>query len=234
MPQSFAVLPGAFLLLLGLAGLPHPATAQQPTDSIRAAALRDYHGPDLEGKDGPLAKVGLDLLLLYHEYKASQEHDGDTTFTPSTSEYQVTDGFVTIDAVATETARALRADLKALGLKDAATAGRIVSGQFPLNRIPALADVESLRSVVPAQMETRSDRVRPSPTPLRPSPDTSAAPDSEKTPPDDSTQALPPDTAQTGSEESAAEDNATIGTGETLIVLSVLAGLLGLFFFFRR
>ncbi|MEF8940863.1 MAG: hypothetical protein V5A22_13545, partial [Salinivenus sp.] len=154
-----------------------PTAAQQPADSIRAAALRDFHGPDLEGKDGPLAKAGLDLLVLYHEYQAFRRR-GDDAFRPSVSGMRVRNGRVTVDAIARSTAEQLRAALEEIGLRDAATAGRIVSGQLPIDSIPALATVEALRGVAPSRMRTHSDRDRPSPaSPGPPSPPVTASPD---------------------------------------------------------
>jgi hypothetical protein len=144
-----------------------PATAQQPADSLRTEALKDYHGADMTGKDGPLAKAGLDLLILYHEYQAFQRR-GDDTFAPSGAGGRVTDGHVTIDAIARDEAKQLRADLKDLGAKDAAAAGRIVSCRLPIDQIPALAKLESLRGVVLPQMETQGNVSPPTPSEMVP------------------------------------------------------------------
>lgn len=164
-PSSIAAgLVGLLMLTL----VPFPTAAQQPSDSLRTEALKDFHGPDMTGKDGPLAKAGLDLLILYHEYRAFQQQGGDT-FSPSVDGARVADGHVTIDAIAAAKARQLRADLKALGLKDPAVAGRAVSGQFPLDQVPALADVASLRGVVLSRMQTHGETSGPSPA--RPSPE---------------------------------------------------------------
>jgi hypothetical protein len=171
------------VLLSGLLRAP-PAAAQHPADSVRAAALRDFHGPDLRGKDGPLAKVGLDLLLLYHEYRTARAR-GDSSFAPSVPGVQVSDGRVTIDAVATDTARVLRAELRALGLTDAATAGRIVSGRLPIEQIPALAEIPSLRGVLPSRMRTRSRRSAPR------SPCVGGPPPSDSSPPGPDSAAAP-------------------------------------------
>lgn len=140
------------LVLLFHAG---PAAAQPSADSLRAAALRDYNGPDGTGKDGPLAKAGRDLLLLYHEYRAVQQQDPDTTFSPRLVDVRVEDGRVRIEAVATNTADELLVDLKALGLKDGVTAGRLVSGRLPIGQIPAMARLESLRGLIPSGRQTR-------------------------------------------------------------------------------
>ncbi len=128
-------------------------------DSIRQAALEDYHGPDRQGKDGPLAKAGLDLLLLYHRYQASASTGGlraEPDAPRTAGGMQVRNGRVVIDAIAADSASALRNDLEALGLTDGATAGRLVSGQFPIARIPDLARLESLRSIRPSRARTHA------------------------------------------------------------------------------
>jgi len=148
MPSSSLISTGLLVLLAALL-VPAPSPAQSLSDSLRAEALRDFHGPDHTGKDGPLAKVGLDLLLLYHEYRAYRRcGDAEPPFSPSVRGAQVRNGHVTIDAVAATSATQLRVDLAALGLIDAATAGRVVSGRLPIEQVPALAQIESLRGVV--------------------------------------------------------------------------------------
>jgi hypothetical protein len=179
------------------------AAAQQPADSLRAEALQDFHGTDMTGKDGPLAKAGLDLLILYHEYRAFQQRGGDT-FAPSVAEGRITNGHVTIDAIARDEAKQLRADLKGLGVKDATAAGRVVSCRLPIDQIPALAKLESLRGVVLPQMETQEDVSPPTPSEMVP-----------KTP--DDTASASSDAGDTLSEEDSGGDD------------GVLAFLLGLF-----
>lgn len=142
------------LLTLCLTILLVPVTHAQSPDSIRRHALRDFHGADLEGKDGPLAKAGMDLLLLYHRFRA-EETSGIQGGDNSGSEMQIRDGRVTIDAIATATPEALKTDLEALGLTEAAVAGRIVSGRFPIAKIPDLARLSTLRGVQPSRAQTR-------------------------------------------------------------------------------
>ncbi len=146
---AFLLIGGSVLLCAG------PTVAQPSADSLRAAALRDYHGPDGSGKDGALAKAGRDLLLLYHEYRAFQEQDADSTFSPRLVDVPVRDGRVAVEAVATDTAAKLHTDLKALGLTDTATAGRLVSGWLPIDRIPDMARLESLRGLLSSGRTTR-------------------------------------------------------------------------------
>ena len=170
----------ASLLLLALT--PLSAAAQQPADSIRAEALEDFHGPDETGKDGPLAKAGLDLLMLYHEHQAFQQRGGDT-FSPSIPGARVSDGHVPIDAIAANGAGPLRADLNELGLKDAAVAGRIVSGRLPIDQIPAMATLESLRGVALSRMKTHEDASGP--TPMAPQPEAVGGPPEKTASPED-------------------------------------------------
>lgn len=199
-----AALAGLFLTLL-LPAL--PAAAQQPADSLRTEALQDYHGTDMTGKDGPLAKAGLDLLMLYHEYQAFQRRDGDT-FSPSGAGGRVADGHVTIDAIAQDEAQQLRADLKTLGIKDAAAAGRIVSGRLPIDQIPALAKLESLRGVALSQMETQGGVSSPTPSRITPQTPSDTVP------------------ASSAMEESSSEKAPGGGGGMLVFLLGVLGVLL--------
>ena len=140
-----------------------PVLAQSPSlpDSVRRAALEAFHGPDLKGKDGPLAKAGLDLLLLYHQHRT---RPGGAQALSSAAEsggaarggLQIQDGRVVIDATAAGDVAALAADLDSLGMTDVATAGGLVSGRFPIAKIPALARLPTLRGVVPSRMRTQS------------------------------------------------------------------------------
>jgi len=145
------------------------ALAQQPTDSIRTEALRDFHGPDETGKDGPLARASLDLLVLYHEYQAFQAQGGGT-FSPGVAGVRVSDGHVSIDAIAANEAGRLRADLKDLSLKNGAVAGRVVSGRLPIDQIPAMAKLESLRGAVLSRAETQGTTSPSSPKQTDPKP----------------------------------------------------------------
>ena len=209
-------------VLVAIGGMPSLAAAQQPDDSIRAAALRDYHGPDREGKDGPLVKAGLDLVLIYHEYQAyREERSGEQGFrgdrgqegegfSSSVAGVRTTGGHVTIDAIATGEPETLRSALEELGLKNAATAGQIVSGRLPIDQIPALAKLEPLRSASPSRMQTQQG-----PTP----------------PPGDAAQSPRADPDTAAAEEAPAEAaNGTFGTGALLGALAVIAGLLGFLF----
>lgn len=143
-----------FLLSVLLVGTgASSVAAQQPADSARAKAERDFHGPDGTGKDGPLSAAGMDLLLLYHRFREAESREA---FAPAQSGLQVSDGHVTVDAIAREEAEQLRSDLEQLGMKNTAVAGRVVSGRLPIEQIPEAARLETLRGLMGARAETRS------------------------------------------------------------------------------
>lgn len=173
LPSSLALPNAMSLRLVILGGLvllslsdALPAHAQQPDAQARARALCDFHGPDHTGKDGPLAKAGFDLLVLYHRTRVLPD---TAALAPLSSTLQTRNGHVALDAVAAHDVDSLRAALDSLGLQDGAQAGRVVSGWFPINNIPALARLSSLRGAQPARAQTRSapPAVPPAPPPQR-------------------------------------------------------------------
>jgi len=107
-----------------------------------------------------MAKVGAELQALHESYLTAQK-TGAPLKSPSPF-IRLVDGRVVIDAVAAGDVAELKADLVALGLRHAASAGRIVSGQLPVSAIPAMAALPSLRFARAAMMTTRS---RPAPPP---------------------------------------------------------------------
>lgn len=152
------------LLLLTAPGGWMPGRAQDVDPRVRRQALEAYHGPDLEGKDGPLAKVGFDLALLYHEWQAYRQRGEAGSFTPSRSSLSVRNGSVTVDATAAGDAAALRRKLENLGLEKAARAGRVVSGRLPIAEIPQAARLAELSAMRPARAMTPDGQ--PAPTRL--------------------------------------------------------------------
>ncbi len=113
---------------------------------VAAQAREDFAGADLQGKDGPMAKVGFDLALLFREHEAYEQGGRVGAFTPGNRLLQVRDERVVIDAVAAGEASALRADLEALGLEGAAQYGPVVSGRLPITALPQAAALGTLRT----------------------------------------------------------------------------------------
>ncbi|MDZ4782500.1 MAG: NosD domain-containing protein [Planctomycetia bacterium] len=105
-------------------------------------------------------------------YRTSLEHrfriftDDGSNFTPSDPEMLVADGFIVIDAQAEPSAgAALQAEIMSLGGRVTGAFGDIVSAFVPLNRIDALARLDSLAYAAPAyapvanagQVQTQGD-----------------------------------------------------------------------------
>jgi len=153
-------IPCWMVLLLLAAWSGSPAHAQQPADSIRQRALEAFHGPDGQGKDGPLAPVGFDLALLHAQWEAHQAHSPAEPFEASGS-LPVSNSYVTVDATAAQDPTVLRDSLEALGLTGSAQAGVVVSGRLPIASIPQAAALASLRAMRPARAMTH--QVAPSP-----------------------------------------------------------------------
>ena len=160
-----------------MVGLGGPAAAQGTQDSARAQALRDVHGPDETGKDGPLWKAGVDLLTLYHRHHQAANSDAPVS---EPSGLRVADGRVVVNAIAAAGPDQLRADLERLGMTETAVAGRVVSGRLPIEQIPAAARLETLRGLTPSRAQTRTTPAPPSPpkAPALPAP---SAPEGDST-----------------------------------------------------
>jgi len=201
--------------LLPLLLVPLCAGAQEPADSARAEALRDFHGTDLEGKDGPLAKAGLDLLTLYHHYQRADDSDA---FETQQSGIRVQNGRVAIDAIAASDVQTLQNDLEALGMEGSASTGRVVSGRFPIEHIPEMARLESLRGALPSQARTHRDDSQPTPSPQLTPSDTTTSPTPD--PPKDR-----PSDSDSNASTSAVVDSGGFG-GAFLIALAVLVVVL--------
>jgi hypothetical protein len=107
------------------------------------------------GSDGALAKVGPELRALYEAHRAARESGRPLVLSDPT--IRVADDRVVIDAVAAGGVEDLKVHLLVLGLRQVATAGRIVSGQLPIDQIPAMAALPSLRFARAAR-STTNDR----------------------------------------------------------------------------
>ncbi len=112
------------------------------------AAVTAYAGNSGDGvkvkgsmiKQGPLAKVGLDLANLHAEYKAHTDREGSGEgFNPTNPLLPVVGNRGVIDAVAVGDAEALAGDLEGLGLQQGSSFGRVVSGQLPIGAIVSAA-----------------------------------------------------------------------------------------------
>jgi len=89
-------------------------------------------------------KLGAELITLSDEYSSYIASGKRGVFKSSNLLVQLIDDRVIIDAVASGDANALKSDLEALGMHQAVSFGRIVSGQLPIRAIPSMAELASL------------------------------------------------------------------------------------------
>ncbi|PSQ85063.1 MAG: hypothetical protein BRD30_11090, partial [Bacteroidetes bacterium QH_2_63_10] len=142
-------------------------------ESVMRSAEASVRGPDRTGKDGPLAAVGMELALLYHQNRVvgtkgvralrdasapspkAGADDGrrrthGRVFSPISADGQS----VVVEAVAAgEPSRLLR-ELRGLGLEGGATAGNVVSGRLPVSAIKQAAALPTLRAMMPSYART--------------------------------------------------------------------------------
>ena len=177
------VLTGALLLLggkTGAFGQDGPERLQNVgllnveavTDEVMQKAWSAVMGPDEAGKDGPLAAVGMELAVLYHQHRAAGANGVQALRAPTATRPKTdSDGrlgghsrihsplsadgeFVTVDAIAAEDPGRLLRELRGLGLKGGATAGNVVSGRLPIPSIEQAAALSSLRGMMPSYART--------------------------------------------------------------------------------
>lgn len=177
------VLAGALLLLGGettAVGQDGPERLQNvgllnvenASAGVLQAARTAVRGPDETGKDGPLAAVGMELAVLYHQHQAAgasgvqslrtsraarpKTSDNDRLYAQSRTYSPLSaDGrFVTVDAVAAEDPARLLWELRELGLEGGAAAENVVSGRLPVSAIEQAAALSSLRAMMPSYART--------------------------------------------------------------------------------
>lgn len=101
------------------------------------------------------SKANPALTALYEEHVAHQAGLSGLAFATRNPLARVVDERVVVDAVADGDASALRAELTALGMRNTAVFGRVVSGELPLSAVPALDRVATLRFARPSAAARR-------------------------------------------------------------------------------
>ena len=104
----------------------------------------------------PLSKVSPELDALYRAYREAVTRN--VPFRSDDPLLVIDDGRVAIDAVAVQDGKELQERLVGLGLRNAVSFGRVVSGQFPIEAIPALEGVDALAGVRAASVRRKSHR----------------------------------------------------------------------------
>mgnify|MGYP002762372760 FL=1 len=158
------------------------AVGMLPVDEVSPRVLREARaavmGPDRTGKEGPMARLGMELALLYHQNRAVGTSGVQALRNPAAPSAAAPakaarpgaprprsygrvrspiseDGrFVAVDAVAAAEPSRLLADLENLGLRHSATAGNVVSGRLPVSALRDAAALASLRSMMPVYART--------------------------------------------------------------------------------
>lgn len=147
---------GMFVVLAGLGGgSERPAHAQAPDSSVGAQADWAVHGPDGEGKDGPMSALDRGLVALYYRYQAYKEEAQSGDAFADHANMPVRDSLVTIDAIASGSPEALLDSLKRLGIQEGAQAERLVSGHLPIGALQAAAQLPELQAMRPAQTRSK-------------------------------------------------------------------------------
>lgn len=108
------------------------------------------------GKSG---RVSSQLISVHDAYTASRQTGA--AFPPSGVAARIVDDRVVIDATAEDDVERLRADLVGLGMQRASAFGRVVSGELPIEAIPSLARLDSLRFAAPASSIMRGRTAPP-------------------------------------------------------------------------
>lgn len=132
--HGYSSLLATLLLAAGGFVLPFEGQAQEVESEVERQAREAFHGPDLEGKDGPMAKVGLDLARLYYKRERALKGGtpGEKKPLKAPTSMQVESGRVVIDAIAVlDSTEALRRSLTGLS--------QILGRQWP-SRVRASAD----------------------------------------------------------------------------------------------
>jgi len=125
--------------------------------------MQSFMGDDLAGKDGPMARIGPDLALTFHEHRDYLARGGlpklGHPFKPSLPLVRVKDDAVVVDFVARDNANQLRAELQSLGMKDISVFGRFVSGRLPITALESAAGLQSMQFARPSYAMTRTGSV---------------------------------------------------------------------------
>jgi hypothetical protein len=161
-PESIVLAdPPAQFAMSELAGAAGNGSSKRPkrekelAERARQRAQTDFHGDDLRGEDGPLARVGFELALLYREHENCLVR-ACTRFAPSNAALQIDGEFVLVDVIASGDPKALESDLARIGMREPKRFAQLVSGFFPIGSIPHLAALGTVRYAQPAAALARA------------------------------------------------------------------------------
>jgi len=128
--------------------------------ALKQAMIR-YHGEDMKGKDGPMAAVGFDVALIYHEYRSYKcNNGGSENFKPESLTdaglSSINEDSIGLSLSAVNDGAELKEDLAGLGATDITRYQHVVSATIPIKNIPEIAKLSSLRSARISRTTTNS------------------------------------------------------------------------------
>ena len=115
---------------------------------IHQAALIDFHGPDLSGKDGPLSNLGFDLTFLFNEFQFHETHSNGP-FTAFNGLIRTIDDQVGVRIVAENDLEDIQAPVNGLGLQNHVIGGAVLAGLLPIESLDELAALDEVRFARP-------------------------------------------------------------------------------------
>ena len=126
-------------------------------------ALESFSGKDRQGKDGPMAKLGIDLSLIYHEHRNFKINGGTQVlkrpFTSSLPLARIRDEKLVIDVVASANPDNLAQDLSIFGMENISVHGRMISGLIPISSLEQIAEISTLKFARPSYVSARTGSV---------------------------------------------------------------------------
>jgi hypothetical protein len=126
------------------------SAAARVADPIALAALQSSEGLDLTGGDGPMARAGLDLALLFREHADYLARGRLGAFSPTLAGLELDTERVLVEAVSSDNSVALLSTLETLGLINGAAEGRMVSGWLPIPALDAASRAPGLAFIRPS------------------------------------------------------------------------------------
>ena len=136
---------------------------QNLNNPVGIQALESFSGKDLAGKDGPMAKLGIDLALIYQEHRHFKINGGTQVlqrpFVSSLSLARIRDEKIVVDAVAGGEIDSLLQELTVLGMENISVYGRMISGWMPIASLEQAAKISTLKFARPAYAKVNTGSV---------------------------------------------------------------------------
>jgi hypothetical protein len=121
------------------------------------AALVDFHGPDLVGKDGQFSRLGFDLAYLFEQKKIHDANHIGSAFSPrEIAPLQIADDRVVVDFVLRTDSPLVRAQLASIGMVNVEVVGNLFSGNLPIASLDDLAGLSSVGFARPSYQPVTS------------------------------------------------------------------------------